>query len=45
MPVADVAAGEDDLGDEEVSLREDPASDDLDEGSEGGRGKDRSEML
>jgi len=43
-PVADMAAGEDDFGDEEVSLREDPAGDDLDEGREGWGGEDRVEM-
>jgi hypothetical protein len=45
VSVADVAAGEDDFGDEEVSLREDPAGDDLDEGREGRRGEDGVEML
>jgi hypothetical protein len=40
---ADVAAGEDDLGDEAVSLREDPAGDDHDEGLVGGRGEDGGE--
>jgi hypothetical protein len=40
-----VSAGEDDFGDEEASLREDPAGDDLDEGREGGRGEDGVEML
>ena len=45
VTVADIAAGEDDLGDEEMSLREDPAGDDLDESGEGGSGEDRDEML
>src|SRR5512143_336848 len=36
VPVADVAAGEDDCGDEAVPLREDPAGDDGDEGLVGG---------
>ena len=44
VSVGDVAAGEDDFGDEEVSLGEDPAGDDLNEGREGGRGEDRDEM-
>jgi len=42
---ADMTAGEDDLGDEAVSLREDPAADDDDEGLVGGRGEDRGEVL
>ena len=45
MSIADVAAGEDDFGDEAMSLREDPASNDLDEGREGGSGEDRGEIL
>jgi len=45
VSVADVSSGEDDFGDEEVSLREDPSCDDLDEGREGGRGEDRREIL
>ena len=45
VSVGDVSAGEDDFGDEEVSLGEDPASDDLDEGGEGGRGEDGDERL
>jgi hypothetical protein len=45
VPVTDVAPGEDDFNDEEVSLREDPAGDDLDERWEGGCGEDRSEKL
>ncbi len=45
MTVADVSAGEDDFGDEEMSLGKDPARDDLDEGGESGRGEDRDKML
>jgi len=43
--IADVPAGEDDFGDEEVPLREQPTRDDLDEGREGGGGEDGSEIL
>jgi hypothetical protein len=42
---ADVAAGEDDLGDEAVPLGEDPAGDDHDEGVVGRCGEDRGEAL
>ena len=42
---ADVAAGEDDLGDEAVALREDPAGDDDEEGLVGGCGEGRGEGL
>ena len=45
MSVADVAAGEDDLGDVAVALREDPAGDDHDEGLVGRGGEDRGEVL
>ena len=45
MAVGDVSAGEDDFGDEEVSLREEPSGNDLDEGGEGGSGEDRDERL
>ena len=43
-PIADVAAGEDDLGDEAMPLGEDPAGDDRDEGLVGGCGEDRGEV-
>ena len=41
---ADVAAGEDDLGDEAMPLGEDPAGDDHREGLVGGCGEDRGEV-
>jgi hypothetical protein len=41
MSVADVAAGEDDLGDKAVALGEDPAGDDRDEGLVSGGGEDQ----
>ena len=44
VAVADVAAGEDDFGDEAVALGEDPAGDDRDEGLIGGCGEDRGEL-
>jgi hypothetical protein len=46
-PVADaeVAAGEDDLGDEAVALGENPAGDDHDEGALAGGGEVASEAL
>ena len=42
---ADVAAGEDELGDEAVPLGEDPAGDDHDEGVVGGCGENRGKVL
>ncbi len=45
MPVADVAAGEDDFGDVTMTMREDPSRDDRDEGRVGGVGEDGDEVL
>src|SRR3954451_14891115 len=45
VPDADLAAGEDDLGDIAVAMREDPPGDDPREGPEGGCGEDRCEVL
>ena len=44
VAVADVPAGEDDLGDEAVPLREDPAGDDHQEGLVGGGSEDGREV-
>jgi hypothetical protein len=44
VSLADVAAGEEDFGDEAVPLGEDPAGDDRDEGLGGGGGEDRGEL-
>ena len=45
MTLADIAAGEDDFGDEAVSLGEDPAGDDGNEGLVGRCGEDRRKLL
>jgi hypothetical protein len=45
MADADLAAGEDDLGDVAVSVGEDPAGDDPGEGPEGRGGEGRGEDL
>ena len=42
---ADLAAGEDDLGDVAVAMGEDPSGDDQGEGPVGGCGEDRGEVL
>ena len=44
MSVADIAAGEDDLGDVAVSLGQNPASDDLNEGPERRSSEDRCKV-
>ena len=45
MSVADIAAGEDDFGDEAVTLGEDPAGDDRNEGLVGRCGEDRGKLV
>ena len=45
VAVADVAAGEDDFGDEAVAVGEDPAGDDQHEGLESGGSEDRGKVL
>src|SRR2546423_1392048 len=45
VPDADLAAGEDDLGDIAVAMREDPPGDDHREGLVGGCSEDRGEDL
>ena len=45
VSVADVATGEDDLGDEPVPLGEHPAGHDRDEGLVGGSGEDVGKVL
>jgi hypothetical protein len=44
MPVADIRAGEDDLGDVAPSLGKNPAGSDLNEGLKGRSGKDRCKV-
>jgi hypothetical protein len=44
MPLADVATGEDDLGDVAVTMRQDPAGDDCHEGYVGRAGEDGYEL-
>ena len=45
VSVADIAAGEDDFGDEAVPLGEDPSGKDGNESLIGGGGEDRGELL